>query len=56
MSKDADKTATTEAETEAGEAGKTSLRDKPSKEVGGREGLEPTRYGDWEVKGICVDF
>lgn len=26
------------------------------KEVGGREGPEPTRYGDWEVKGICVDF
>ncbi len=26
------------------------------KEVGGREGPEPTRYGDWEVNGICVDF
>ncbi len=29
------------------------------KEVGGRskeKGLEPTRYGDWEVKGRCVDF
>ncbi len=26
------------------------------KEVGGREGPEPTRYGDWEVKGICSDF
>ncbi|MFN3371802.1 MAG: DUF1674 domain-containing protein [Sphingomonadaceae bacterium] len=25
-------------------------------EVGGREGPEPTRYGDWEVKGICTDF
>ncbi len=25
-------------------------------EVGGPEGLEPTRYGDWERKGICVDF
>ncbi len=22
----------------------------------GREGLEPTRYGDWERKGIAVDF
>ena len=28
---------------------------KPS-EIGGREGPEPTRYGDWEVKGICSDF
>ena len=26
------------------------------KEVGGRGGLEPTRYGDWEVKGIASDF
>ena len=29
--------------------------DKP-KEVGGPSGPEPTRYGDWERKGICVDF
>ena len=26
------------------------------KEVGGRGGLEPARYGDWEVKGIAADF
>jgi hypothetical protein len=26
------------------------------KEIGGPEGPEPTRYGDWERKGICVDF
>jgi len=25
-------------------------------EVGGRTGLDPTRYGDWENKGIAVDF
>ncbi len=25
-------------------------------EVGGRKGPEPTRYGDWEVGGICSDF
>ncbi len=25
-------------------------------EIGGREGPEPTRYGDWEVQGRCVDF
>ena len=32
--------------------------DKPKKpvEIGGRKGPEPTRYGDWEVKGICTDF
>jgi hypothetical protein len=28
----------------------------PPKEVGGRGGLEPTRYGDWEKNGRCVDF
>ncbi len=27
------------------------------KEIGGRRnGLEPTRYGDWEFKGRCIDF
>ena len=26
------------------------------RELGGREGLEPTRYGDWENKGIASDF
>ncbi len=26
------------------------------KEIGGPSGPEPTRYGDWERKGICSDF
>lgn len=26
------------------------------REKGGPKGLEPTRYGDWERKGIAVDF
>jgi hypothetical protein len=26
------------------------------KEIGGRDGLDPVRYGDWEVGGKCVDF
>jgi hypothetical protein len=25
-------------------------------EIGGPKGPEPTRYGDWEVKGIASDF
>lgn len=25
-------------------------------ELGGREGLDPVRYGDWEKKGLAVDF
>jgi hypothetical protein len=28
----------------------------PPKEIAGRDGPDPTRYGDWEVKGIASDF
>ena len=34
--------------------------DKPTvdtpKEIGGRDGPDPTRYGDWEKGGRCIDF
>ena len=26
------------------------------REIGGRDGPDPTRYGDWEKAGRCVDF
>ncbi len=26
------------------------------KEINGRSGPEPVRYGDWEVKGLACDF
>lgn len=26
------------------------------KEYGGRDGPEPVRFGDWEKKGIAIDF
>jgi len=26
------------------------------KELNGRQGLDPVRYGDWEVKGLASDF
>jgi hypothetical protein len=29
--------------------------DRPD-EFGGRDGPEPTRYGDWEKNGRCIDF
>ena len=29
---------------------------KPPKETGGPKGPEPTRYGDWERNGRCIDF
>jgi hypothetical protein len=28
----------------------------PPREVGGRGGPEPTRFGDWELRGRCIDF
>lgn len=31
------------------------MRAQPS-EKGGRGGLDPNRYGDWEIKGLTSDF
>lgn len=28
----------------------------PVPEINGRQGPDPTRYGDWENKGRCIDF
>lgn len=28
----------------------------PVREIGGRKGLDPVRYGDWEKNGRCIDF
>ena len=41
---------------EAEERRKKAQELKLPKELGGREGPEPVRYGDWEKKGIAVDF
>jgi hypothetical protein len=30
--------------------------DIPPAEIGGRNGPDPTRFGDWELKGRCIDF
>ena len=29
---------------------------KNKKEIGGRDGPDPTRFGDWEKNGRCIDF
>ena len=34
----------------------TSVPEEPPKEYGGPRGKEPTRYGDWEKNGRCIDF
>ncbi len=51
QAKSADKNKAREEAAEKKPAG-----EKEPKELGGPSGPEPTRYGDWERKGICVDF
>ncbi|MEL7100384.1 MAG: DUF1674 domain-containing protein [Pseudomonadota bacterium] len=34
---------------------KAQSKEMPT-ELGGRDGPEPVRFGDWEKKGIAVDF
>ena len=40
----------------AGSPRTTEPAPEPDAEYGGRGGLEPTRYGDWEKNGRCIDF
>lgn len=44
------------AEAEARRAGIDQAGALAPKEKGGRGGLEPGRYGDWEIKGLTSDF
>lgn len=32
------------------------LKQDSRREIGGPKGPEPTRYGDWEKGGRCIDF
>jgi len=41
---------------EAEERRKAATAETLPVELGGRDGPEPVRYGDWERKGIAVDF
>jgi len=41
---------------EAAERRKAAQAQELPPELGGRDGPEPVRYGDWEKKGIAVDF
>jgi len=42
------------AEADARRAAETAV--EMPRELGGRKGPEPVRYGDWEKKGIAIDF
>lgn len=44
------------AEAEARRAALDAKLAAAAKEQGGRGGLDPARYGDWEIKGLASDF
>jgi hypothetical protein len=41
---------------EAAEPAPQPAVQKPPREIGGRDGPDPTRFGDWEKAGRCIDF
>ena len=45
-----------EVRSPAGARDRDRDRDRVVREFGGPSGAEPTRYGDWERKGRCIDF
>lgn len=44
------------AEAAARRAERERQKDTQPKEIAGRGGLDPTRYGDWEINGLASDF
>jgi len=45
----------TPEDTEKDAVAEQPVPEKPA-EIGGRDGPDPTRYGDWEKAGRCIDF
>lgn len=44
------------ASRDAGTSPSGESSSSPLREIGGPKGPEPTRFGDWEHKGRCIDF
>ncbi len=44
------------AQERPGASGTSTNRHELLTEIGGPKGPEPTRYGDWERGGRCIDF
>ena len=44
------------AEAAARRAQRERTESRAPQEIAGRGGLDPARYGDWEVKGVASDF
>lgn len=55
MSERSDQDRHTDPGTKPAPGGERAEGDRP-REIGGRKGPEPTRYGDWEKNGRCIDF
>ena len=51
-----DKVDSEESKVVQGKDDNPSTNSDEPKEIGGRGGLDPTRYGDWEKAGRCIDF
>lgn len=53
---EAAKRALAEAEERRAARAQSTAMPDPKKEINGRNGPDPVRYGDWEVKGLTSDF
>ena len=49
-------TTTTIPDTVATPSPDKTEKSTPAREIGGPKEADPTRYGDWTVKGRCIDF
>ncbi|MGH8428172.1 MAG: DUF1674 domain-containing protein [Gammaproteobacteria bacterium] len=47
---------TDRSKTKADDIPTNAAEPEREREIGGPHGPEPTRYGDWERKGRCIDF
>ncbi len=56
MSKKSEKTPESHRAQPAPEEPKSKDDAPGPREIGGRKGPDPTRYGDWEKAGRCIDF
>ena len=45
-----------EGSEQTAESPQKSPENSKKHEIGGRGGLDPARFGDWEINGKCVDF
>ncbi|MGD0490845.1 MAG: succinate dehydrogenase assembly factor 4 [Steroidobacteraceae bacterium] len=45
-----------QSESPPGQSPPTPETTRSRLEVGGPRGPDPTRYGDWELRGRCIDF